>query len=290
MQQSLQAHDRPFARFLPVDTRDVHEAGALGFTPRMFVLATLPHSQPKADRFVRVNGRYSLRLEARRSIGLPYGIYPRLILAYLTTQAVRTKNREIGLGRTPGDFARKLGLTPISGKRGTATRLQEELERLLTTELSWRYSKDFHTHESGQGSIVAACPRPSWLTSVLPQRRPTWKPKVILSRDIFQEINRSALPIDLRAVHQLKKSPLAIDIYVWLTYRMSYLRKPTLIPWEGLQSQFGADYARLRDFRRKVLVHLSNILRVYPAVRVAHRDSGLFLYPSPPHVHARSSE
>jgi len=74
MQQSLQAHDRPSARFFPVDTRDVHEAGALGFMPRMFVLATLPHSQPKADRFERMNGRYSLRLEARRSIGLPYGV------------------------------------------------------------------------------------------------------------------------------------------------------------------------------------------------------------------------
>jgi hypothetical protein len=140
MLQHLLLEDRPSARVLPIEIRDVHEAGALGFMPRMFVLATLPHSQPKANRFVRVNGRYSLRLEARRSIGLPYGIYPRLILAYLTTQVVRTKSREIDLGRTPGDFARKLGLTPISGKRGTATRLQEQLERLLTTELSWRYT------------------------------------------------------------------------------------------------------------------------------------------------------
>ncbi|MGB5752705.1 MAG: replication protein RepA, partial [Thermoanaerobaculia bacterium] len=115
MTQILQAEICPPDRFRGIDSRDVHEAGALGFMPRMFVLATLPHRQTKANQFERVNGRYSLRLEARRSIGLPYGIYPRLILAYLTTQAVRTKSREIELGRTPSDVARKLGLTPISG-------------------------------------------------------------------------------------------------------------------------------------------------------------------------------
>jgi hypothetical protein len=290
MRQNLLLADRPAARVFPIEIRDVHDADALGFMPRMFVLATLPHSQPKANQFERVNGRYSLRLEARFSIGLPYGIYPRLILAYLTTQAIRTKSREIGLGRTPGDFARRLGLSPISGKRGNVRRLQEQLERLLTTRFRWQYSKDFRTQESGRCLITSSDPTLDLLKACLQRRRPTWKPELVLSRQFFQEITRSAVPVDLRAVHQLKKSPLAIDIYVWLTYRMSYLRKPTLIPWEGLQLQFGAAYARPRDFRRKVLVHLSNILRVYSAVRVAHRHSGLFLYPSPPHVHARSSK
>ena len=94
-------------------------ATTIGFMPRILVLTTLPHSRPTTHRFERINGRYSLRLEARRSVGLPYGLYPRLILTYLTTQALRTKSPEIDLGRTPNDFARKLGLTPISGPRGT---------------------------------------------------------------------------------------------------------------------------------------------------------------------------
>ncbi len=40
---------------------------------------------------------------------------------------------------------------------------------------------------------------------------------------------RPAVPIDLRALNALKGSPLALDIYSWLTYRMSYLRKPCLL-------------------------------------------------------------
>jgi hypothetical protein len=57
-------------------SKGVHQALALGFMPRILVLTTLPHSRPKKNRFERTNGRYSLRLEARRSIGLPYGVYP----------------------------------------------------------------------------------------------------------------------------------------------------------------------------------------------------------------------
>ena len=32
--------------------------------------------------------------------------------------------------------------------------------------------------------------------------------------------------------------------YVWLTYRIGYLKKPTLIPWWSPQAQFGTYYAR----------------------------------------------
>ena len=73
--------------------------------------------------FERVNGCHTLRLCAPRRIGLPYGIYPRLLLAYLTTAAVRTNSAEIHLGATPNDLARNLGLSTISGPRGTAHRL-----------------------------------------------------------------------------------------------------------------------------------------------------------------------
>ena len=68
---------------------------------------------------------------------------------------------------------------------------------------------------------------------------------------------------------------------------MSHLRNPTLIPWESLQAQAGADYGRPRDFRRKVLAHLTDVICAYPALRVRQTDSGLQLYPSPPHVQTR---
>jgi hypothetical protein len=65
---------------------------------------------------------------------------------------------------------------------------------------------------------------------------------------------------------------------------MSYLRKPCLIPWGALQTQFGADYGRLRDFKARFLRHLSDVLHVYPAVRLSEQPAGLLVRPSPTHL------
>jgi len=99
------AHFAPAEDLLYLESEDTLTAGALGFMPRLFVLTTLPHSRPDSHRIERVNGRHSLRMSAPRRVGLPYGVYPRLLLAYLTTEAVRTKNREIHLGTTVNDLA-----------------------------------------------------------------------------------------------------------------------------------------------------------------------------------------
>jgi len=271
-------------------SKSAHESRAIGFMPRILVLTTLPHRRPTTHRFERINGRYSLRLEARRSIGLPYGLYPRLILIYLTTQAVCTKSPEIDLGQTPNDLACRLGLTPISGPRGTSKRLHDQLHRLVSTRFTWRYRKDFRTQESGRGLITSSDPTLELLKACFHRRRPTWNPVLVLSRQFFQEITRSAVPVDLRAIELLKGSPLAIDIYIWLTYRMSYLRRPCTIPWKALENQFGATYSRSRDFRRSFSAHLHEVVGVYPTVRLQQTDTGLLLYPSPSHVQAQSQE
>ena len=113
---------------------------------------------------------------------------------------------------------------------------------------------------------------------------------IVLGQDFFKEITRSAVSVDLRAIRRVHRSPLAIDLYVWLTYRMSYLRKPTVVPWESLEAQFGADYGRPRDFRRRVSKLLESILRTYPTARISLTDTGIRLYPSPPPVRSRPQE
>ena len=85
---------------------------------------------------------------------------------------------------------------------------------------------------------------------------------------------------------------MALDIYCWLTYRMSYLHKLTEIPWSALQMQFGADYAIQgqgqgqgpRDFKKKFLHHLRSVLVLYPEAHVEDGERGLLLKPSRPHV------
>jgi hypothetical protein len=64
---------------------------------------------------------------------------------------------------------------------------------------------------------------------------------------------------------------MALDLYCWATYRVSYLKRPTEIPWELLKMQFGADYADTKqgryEFKRKLLAALRRVVAVYPELR-----------------------
>jgi len=277
------ARRRFLEQALSIEAVDARSAGELGFMPRIFVQATLPHSRPATHEFERINGRYSLHLTAPPSVGLPYGSYPRLVLAWLTTEAVRTKNPEIRLRPTFSDFMYRLGLTPVTGKRGTVSRVRDQLHRLFSTTIRWTFTDEAEGRAGGRGLVIAG-EHELWWSPGDPAQQPSWRSRFVLGSEFFDEITRSAVPVDLRALRLLKRSPLALDIYVWLTYRMSYLRRPCLIPLEALQGQFGAHYARPTDFRRRFLRALSQVLQVYAQARVSEATQGLWLRPSPCHV------
>jgi hypothetical protein len=93
-------------------------------------------------------------------------------------------------------------------------------------------------------------------------------------------LQRAQLTLLLRAL----RSPFALDIYVWLTYRMSYLQRPSQISWPVLSRQFGSEYGDLRHFRAAFLRHARSILLHYPGARMAATSTSLTLYPSPTHV------
>jgi hypothetical protein len=78
------------------------------------------------------------------------------------------------------------------------------------------------------------------------------------------------------------RSPLALDIYCWLTSRASYLREPTEIPWPALALQFGAAYADPRRFRYSFLRQVAGVLRLYPAANVSEGEHGLVFSPVAP--------
>ena len=73
----------------------------LGFMARMMALCSLPRTNPgNRKEYKRVNGPFTLYLIAGGGSKLPFGNLPRLILAWLSTEAVRTQSRELVLGRS----------------------------------------------------------------------------------------------------------------------------------------------------------------------------------------------
>ena len=61
-------------------------------------------------QYVRCNGPYSLVMIAGGLNKLPYGNIPRLLLAWVCTEAVRTQSRELVFGASLSAFMRDLGL------------------------------------------------------------------------------------------------------------------------------------------------------------------------------------
>ena len=266
---------------LAIEALEAKEAGALGFMARSLIQATMPHSKPQTKTFTRANGNFTLTMMAHPKIGLPYGSVPRLLMAWLTTEAVRTKNRELVLGANLSQFMRELGLVPTGGRWGTITRLKDQIRRLFSCAISCTYDDEATTQGT---NLMIVDDYSLWWNPRDPDEVMLFESKVYLSEKFFNEIIAHPVPLDMRVLKLLCKSPMALDIYSWLTYRMSYLGKPTVITWDSLKTQFGSEYKELKTFKYNFNKHLKTVLKVYSSARVSDEQNGLMLYPSLPHI------
>ena len=275
------AVERLITEALAIEAESAQNAGALGFMARAMVQATLPHKKVEGNEFERRNGAFTLSLMAPAKIGLPYGTVPRLLLAWLTTEAVKTQSRELELGDSLSGFMRELGLTPTGGARGDITRLKNQTTRLFSSTITAIYEGGDKTAILNRSIADKAV---LWWHAKHPEQAALWRSTVTLSEQFYAEVIEHPIPVDLRALKALKRSPLALDIYCWLTYRVSYAKKPSLIPWAALAMQFGSDYARARAFKEAFLGELRKVATVYAGAQFEITDAGLVVKPSPPHI------
>lgn len=273
--------DKLITEALAIEAESARDAGALGFMARAMVQATMPHRRVAGNEFVRRNGAFELSLMAPASVGLPYGTIPRLLLAWITTEAVKTKSRELELGDSLSAFMRELDLVPTGGRWGTITRLKSQTLRLFSSTVSVTYSDTDRTALAGWRLTDRAN---LWWHPKAPDQSALWKSTVRLTEEFYQEVVTRPVPLDMRALKALKRSPLAIDLYIWMSYRASYLQKEARIPWVALAAQFGSDYARTRDFKAAFLGELRKVQTIYPQARLQVTEAGLVLLPSPPHI------
>ena len=83
----------------------------LGFMARTMALCSLPRSNPgNRLQYKRVNGPYTLIMTATGNYKLPYGNLPRLLMAWISTEATTTQSRILVLGDSLSDFMRTLGV------------------------------------------------------------------------------------------------------------------------------------------------------------------------------------
>jgi Plasmid encoded RepA protein len=284
-QNSSNQLERLIAYSLAIETESAQEAGAIGYMARALVQATMPHKRTEALFFERTNGNFTLAMSANAKVGLPYGTIPRLLVAWLTGEAVRTKERTLVLGPSLTAFMRELGLTPAGGPNGPITRLKNQMQRTFCCAIACLY--DSAEYQAYMSFTITDHYR-LWWDRKTPEEAVTWRSEVRLGERFFEEAIQYPVPVDIRVLKALTRSPLALDIYCWLTYRLSYLKRQTSIPWEALQAQFGAGYPLTaqgkRNFKREFLQQLRKVHAIYHQANFQVTEECLILRPSKPHV------
>ncbi len=273
---------------LAVENEDALSAGHVGYMARAMVMATLPHSKPKGMNFQRKNGLFTLTIIANPKYGLPYGSLPRILLTWITTEAVRRKSSILELGETLSAFLRALNLSRQGGVRGDITRLRDQMLRLFTSHVSYTYQDSKSGYAKGENFLIARSYELWWNPVETKTDNLLSNSYVTISSDFFNELVKNPIPVNIKVMHLLRRSPLQMDIYQWLTYRFSFLKQCKKIPWVVLKNQFGSDYADnahgIRNFKAKFIDALNTVLTVYSTANVIIENRGLELYPSPSHI------
>ena len=262
----------------------------LGFMVRLLALCSLPRTNP-GDRlqYKRQNGPYKLIMIAGGDNKLPFGNLPRLLLAWVCTEAVRTQNRELVLGASLSEFMRKLDVlsSDSGGTTGVRTRLRNQMDRLFSAQVELIY-EDEHGKQFTASRIADR--GELWWDPKRPDERVLWDSKIELGEKFFNEIIRHPVPLDMNILKALKRCSLGLDLYLWLTYRTFTLKIPLRLSWRQLYRQFGANPSKannkftVRSFREKVLRELIKIKTAWPGLNYATAKGVLILRPSKPTV------
>ena len=272
---SDQVHQLAAAREADVDR---------GFMGRTMALCSLPRSNPgNRLQYKRVNGPFTLYMIAGGGNKLPFGNLPRLLLAWVCTEAVKTGSRELVLGKSLSEFMRTLGVYSSSGRK--YTRLRNQMKRLFGCTVSMIYEDK--RGEQFVSSLIADRGE-FWWNERKPDEPMLWESKIYLGEAFFNEIISHPVPIDMNTLTALKRSSLGLDLYLWLTYRTFALRAPLRLTWRQVYRQFGVDPSRASDrrtvdnFRTKCLRELKKIKLAWPELNYTTVPGVLLLYPSTP--------
>lgn len=253
-----------------------------GFVSRVASQVSLPYRRTNDRQIVRRNGDLTVTFTALGS-EMPYGKWPRLFDAYLATMVTSQDSsydpsrRRLYLGGTWRSFMKRLGAN-VGGSQLKVIR--QQMENWFKTS----YMVERATDEKSQGIAfqVGQAWRVDWIREE-PQEDvlPGFENWIEFGeRFIEKVVCDNPVPVSLEALSKLGKSPMALDVYLWVNRRMSYLYAPQLVPWQLLYQQFGSD-SRMAKFKENFKKSVDRVIDAYPSVNITISDErGVTLFPS----------
>ncbi len=270
--------DRLIKKSIEIESLDVKDAKSLNYIIKLFSQAYLPYKNPHTDKIIRRNGNFEVQITANKG-QLPYGSIPRLMIAWIITEIVQKKSKKIMLGNNMRRFIKEIGLDTNGRKY---KQVKEQISALFTTtfRLSYLDENDDYIMELDKVLPVVSESRLWWNKK---NHDVLFESEITISND-FYELCQSAIPIDKRALSYLKKAPLTLDIYFWLSYKLYSLKRESRISWEQLKEQFGSEYKdntnSFKKFKVRFKKSFAELKILYPQINYEFNEKGLILRPS----------
>jgi hypothetical protein len=257
------------------------ENEGIGFTYSGFALTSLPHKEQQETVWKREGYNLTLVMQSGvdrqgNQVGLPYGSYARFILLFLQSEAVKTRSREIELGRSMQVWLGRMGLS-IGGN--SYRLVKEQAKRISVCRLTFFGGVgDQEVLRNGafvEGAITMAgsIDQPSF-----------WQDHVRLDEAFYRALCDHPVPVSETALRAIGPRSMTLDVYIWLAYRLHALKRDTDVSWAALYAQFGAGFKRLRAFRAQFVESLELALAAYPDASVSIDGRGVVLRPSRPAI------
>ncbi|MGI4797059.1 MAG: replication protein RepA [Janthinobacterium lividum] len=263
------------------------EDGEIGFVYAGWAQASLPHRRLADDAHWEIQtDRVSLIVQpglrgviggSPVPVGVPYGSRARLIILYLQTEAIRTGCREIELGRSLHAWLKRLEI-PIGGK--SMRDVRDQAERISRCRLTFQITSAGRSGLINQNILDSAM-----FVADSNTQDDLFIETAKLSEGFFEQLQKHPVPIEEAAVKQIANNSMALDVYVWLSYRLHALTMPRPVTWKALHSQFGRGINRMDHFKQHFRDTLQLALAVYPEANVElEGQAGIVLHPSRPPV------
>jgi hypothetical protein len=254
--------------------------------PSLFVQAMLPHKErylldadghpvevrtgraladgsPETERllathYTATNGEFSLTIRAgmtkgpsiahpQVSRGIPYGGLARLLLCFIVTEARKRDTRTIDLGRTLTAFCERVDITPSGGEHGRIRYVLDQLQRLATCVVTFEWENRAPGRRDLRGEhLLVVDAYHFWHQAASASTETADGGTITLADKFWSEVVSSCFPLDFRKAQFFRAHPLAMDVYLWLTYRLGALqrqgRPEIALSYDDLHAQLGSHY------------------------------------------------
>ncbi|MDK2584207.1 replication protein RepA, partial [Corynebacterium yonathiae] len=283
--------------------QELLQAQDVGYTSKLFVQALFPYRKTEGNNRTVETPQGTITILSQR--GVPYGKYPRLIMAYIITRAVANAGRlkegkitheeacRIPLGHSMSHFLQAIGITGrgTGGATGNLKNIREQLLRIAGSFIT--VQSDDGVHARGRNTQILEDWN-LWFDPRDPNQGSFMESELVLTPQFFKHIAEAPIPIDLNVLRELNK-PRSMDIYIWLTVKQYWLaknnREAYTFTWDMIAANFATSEitstTQMRDFRRRTKEAIEEVSKVWPNSGIEANTDGVTVTRTAPSVHQK---